>query len=262
MTAPPRTALVTGAGSPAGIGFHTARILCEQGYLVALTGHSERVLERAGELSDLGFPAHGLSADLTKAEDIGRLAAWLTGLSPRLDVLVLNHGMTSVVAPMQVTGESGTIDQTSVEAFELSLKRNLVSSFALVKDVITLLRQSKSGRIVAVSSVTGGTMAMRGEVGYAAAKAGLEGMIRAIALDEAAHGVTANAVAPGWIETGSQSEHEYAQGFGVPLGRSGDPTEVAQTIAWLASPQSSYLTGQVIVVDGGNSISEERARGS
>ena len=253
-----RTALVTGAGSPTGIGFHTARILCEQGYLVALTGHSDRVLERARELSDLGLLAHGLSADLTKPEDIGLLAAWLTSLSLGLDVLVLNHGMTSVVQPMQVTGESGTIDQTSVEAFELSLQRNLVSAFALVKELIPRLRQSDAGRIVAVSSVTGGTMAMCGEVAYAAAKAGLEGMIRALALDEAAHGVTSNAVAPGWIATGSQTQHEHAQGVVVPLGRSGQPEEVAQAIAWLASPHSSYVTGQVMLVDGGNSIAEER----
>ena len=258
MTATRRTALVTGAGSPTGIGFHTARILCEQGYLVALTGHSDRVLERAGELSDMGFPAHGLSADLSKAADIERLSAWLAELSAGLDVLVLNHGMTSVVEPMQVTGESGTVDQTSVEAFEWSLQRNLVSAFALVSELIPRLRQSDAGRIVAVSSVTGGTMAMRGEVAYASAKAGLEGMIRALALDEAAHGVTSNAVAPGWIATGSQTQHEHAQGVVVPLGRSGQPAEVAQAIAWLASPHSSYVTGQVIVVDGGNSIAEER----
>ncbi len=112
-----RTALVTGAGSATGIGFHTARILAEQGYLVALTGQSERVLERVGELSERGFPAHGLAADLTRSDDMHRLAQWVSHLCPTLDVLVINHGMTSVAEPMDTTGESGSIDDTPVESF-------------------------------------------------------------------------------------------------------------------------------------------------
>ncbi len=135
-----------------------------------------------------------------------------------------------------------------------------MSSFALVKELIPSIRSSEAGRIIVVSSVTGGTMAMRHEVAYAASKAGLEGLVRALAIDEAGHGITVNAIAPGWIHTGSQTEHEHTQGLQVPVGRSGNPEEVAHAIAWLASPQASYITGQVVVVDGGNSISEERGR--
>ena len=109
-----------------------------------------------------------------------------------------------------------------------------------------------------VTSVTGPVMAMRDEAAYAAAKAGMVGLTRSVALDYAADGVTANAVAPGWIATGSQTLDEVRQGHRVPVGRSATPDEVAATIAFLCTPGSSYVTGQCLVVDGGNSIAEER----
>jgi 3-oxoacyl-[acyl-carrier protein] reductase len=109
-----------------------------------------------------------------------------------------------------------------------------------------------------VTSVTGAHMAMKNEVSYAAAKAGLTGLTKALALDEAPHSITVNAVAPGWIATGSQTDSEKAEGLAVPMGRSGTPHEIASAIAWLASPSASYITGQTLIIDGGNSIAEER----
>jgi 3-oxoacyl-[acyl-carrier protein] reductase len=101
-------------------------------------------------------------------------------------------------------------------------------------------------------------MAMRDEPAYAAAKAGMVGLARSIAVDFGGAGVTANAVAPGWIATGSQTPHEQQQGLRTPLGRSASAREVASAVAWLCTPGAGYVTGQCIVVDGGNSISEER----
>ena len=102
-------------------------------------------------------------------------------------------------------------------------------------------------------------MAMKNQPIYAAAKAAMVGLTKSIALDEAKHGITCNAVLPGWIATEAISEKEKANGASVPLGRGGTPEEVASLITYLATSEASYITGQAIVIDGGNSIKEERS---
>jgi 3-oxoacyl-[acyl-carrier protein] reductase len=155
--------------------------------------------------------------------------------------------------------ESGTVESMDLVTWQAALARNLTTAFLVTKAALPVMTRRGWGRVIMVASVTGPVMAIRADVGYASAKAGMVGLTRAVAVDVARHGITVNAVAPGWIATGSQTPYEYGEGLATPAGRSGSPSEVAAAIAWLASPGASYITGQYLIVDGGNSIAEQRA---
>ncbi len=247
-----RVALVTGAGSPSGIGLATANLLAELGASVAVAATTDRIHERAAELTARSFRASGHVADLTDEEAAAGLVAEVADAHGRLDIVVNNAGMVSVGSE----AESGGLGGTSLTTWRTGLERNLDTAFLVTRAALPHLQGW--GRVVNVTSVTGPVMAMRDEVTYAAAKAAMVGLARSIAVDYGRVGITANAVAPGWIATGSQTEHEAAQGLRVPVGRSATPEEVASVIAFLCTPGAAYVTGQCLVVDGGNSIAEER----
>ena len=267
-----RTALVTGAGSADGIGLAAARALGALGARVAVAATTERAYVRAAELTRDGIEAVGVVADLTDAQAVQAAVAEVTAELGAVTVLVNNAGMTSLARPVlggrdddgpgDLPGaeESGTVLDLDPDEWRRSLSRNLDTAYLVTRSVLPDMVAAQWGRVVMVSSVSGAAMAMRGEAAYAAAKAGMVGLARAVAVDHAADGVTCNAVAPGWIATGSQTDHESAEGLSTPVGRSGTPDEIASAVAWLCTPGAAYTTGQLLVVDGGNAVAEERTR--
>jgi 3-oxoacyl-[acyl-carrier protein] reductase len=248
-----RVALVTGAGSSNGIGFATALILGRGGARVAIASTTDRIHDRVAELRHEGIAASGHVGDLMAAGAAARLVGEVLAASgERLDILVNNAGMIAVGSGE----ESGTVAEVDPAEWESSIARNLGTAFSMTQAALPALVASGHGRIVYVSSATGPIVSNPGWGAYGAAKAGILGLMRGLAIEVGRQGVTVNAVLPGWIATGSQLPEEAIGGENTPLGRSGSPAEVAEAIAFLASEAASYITGQGIVVGGGNTIQE------
>jgi 3-oxoacyl-[acyl-carrier protein] reductase len=244
-----KVALVTGAGSVGGIGFACATVLRELGATVGVAATSERIHDRA---SELGGSSKGFIADLTDPRQVERLVADVEDSFGSIDLLVNNAGMTSV------TDEEAWLSITGMtpEQWRHGIMRNLDTAFLVTRAVMPGMTARGFGRIVNVTSTSGTTCAMPNEAAYVAGKGGMRGLTLATAVETATNGVTCNAVAPGWIRTPSSLDQEIEYGSRTPMQRLGDPAEIAAAVAFFCSPAASYVTGQTLVVDGGNSIRE------
>ena len=247
-----RTAIVSGCGSAEGIGFASARLLARLGARVAITSTTDRIEARAKELRRDGVTVFAYVADLTdRGQALALTDAAQAALGP-LDVLVNAAGMVQTgVAPIDAR-----FAELSPEDLQRELEITFKTAFHLTQVVLPAMVERRYGRIVMVSSVTGPLVTGPGSAAYASAKGAVDGLMRTIALEHGRDGVTVNSVAPGWIATASSAPDEHEAGRHTPVGRAGTAEEVAGLVAYLASEAASYVTGQAVVIDGGNTIQE------
>ncbi|HXR91550.1 MAG TPA: SDR family oxidoreductase [Steroidobacteraceae bacterium] len=245
-----RACVITGAAR--GIGRAIARALAAHGASVAVADISkESAAQTAREITRDGGLAHAIEADIAERDAVIRLMDEARHFLERVDVLIHNAGFY----PLR------PFEQIDPELLDRTLSVNLKAAFWLTQEALPMLKQSGRGRVVVTSSVTGPRVAYPGLAHYAASKSGLNGFIRAAALELSRHGINVNGVEPGMIETPASAnlggdEHHHALAKRIPLGRLGRPEDIAAATVFLASDAASYITGQTLIVDGGSLLPE------
>ncbi|HIF9177860.1 TPA: 3-oxoacyl-ACP reductase FabG [Photobacterium damselae] len=235
-----KIALVTGASR--GIGRAIAEILVERGATVIGTATSESGAEAISAY--LGNKGQGMALNVTSPESIEAVLKQIKETFGDVDILVNNAGITRDNLLMRMKDDE----------WQDIMDTNLTSIFRLSKAVLRAMMKKRNGRIISIGSVVG-TMGNAGQTNYAAAKAGLLGFTKSMAREVASRGITVNAVAPGFIETDMtralNDDQRAATLANVPAGRLGDPREIAAAVAFLASDDAAYITGETLHVNGG-----------
>ena len=240
-----RTALIT--GSSRGIGWETARLMAEAGASVILNGRDEGALaERAAELVDAGHAASHVVFDAHDADAAAAAAARLLEQRGCIDILVSNAG----------AAYRKSLAETSLAGWRGVLESHMTTSFALARTLAPEMQRQKWGRIILTSSVMG-QVSRPNNTAYSAAKGGMNALVRALAAELGPDGMTCNAIAPGWILTAATEDLSRDSAWNEriinrnPLGRWGQPEEIAAAMLFLASEAGAFTTGQVLAIDGG-----------
>jgi len=237
-----RVALVTGASR--GIGRAIAKALAARGAAVVAAARETNAAPVAEEIRAAGGTADAVTLDVTSAESVEAALASTLSRFGRIDVLVNNAGIARDQLMLRMKRED----------WDAVLATNLTAAYSCAQAVLKPMIKQRSGRIINITSVVGQT-GNAGQANYAASKAGLIGFTKALALEVASRNITVNAVAPGLIETDmtraiAEGAHE-AWADRIPLKRLGTPDDVASAVVFLASDEASYITGQVLAVNGG-----------
>lgn len=239
-----RVAVVTGAGR--GIGRAVAAELALKGCRVIVNYQSSEAaaVSLVDEIKSAGGEAHAIHANVSNAEEVKALFDETTKTYGAAEIVVCNAGIT----------RDNLIMRMKQEDWDAVLSTNLTSVYLCVQAAVRAMMKARFGRIVAISSVSG-LVGNAGQANYAAAKAGIIGLVKSVARELANRGITANAIAPGYIETDMTNalpeEVRTAALDKIPVGRYGRPEDIAHAVSFLASDEASYINGQVIAVDGG-----------
>ncbi len=243
-----RVAIVT-AGAGAGIGQATARRMAEEGAKVVVTdAHARRVEEVASALSnELGKEFLGLEVDVRNVDDVTRMVDAALKRHGQIDILMNNAGINKLSPVWEMDDET----------WRLVIDVNLTGTFNCMRAVLPHMIERKSGAIVSMASSAGWIGSGDGEAHYSAAKAGVMGLTRAVAAEVGPHGIRVNAIAPGLIYNEFLDRiypKEFFERYAkrVPLGRVGQPPDVADLAVFLASDMSRYITGEVVSISGGS----------
>jgi 3-oxoacyl-[acyl-carrier protein] reductase len=247
-----QVAVVTGAAQ--GIGFGIASVLAEAGAEIYLLDRNcEGAAAAAESLRPAGAKVTAIPADVTSQEDVTRAVQEIIGSCGRIDICVSN---AALLGPRVLVEDLGT------DEFRRMIEVNLIGAYRVLREVLPPMRRAGYGRLVVISSITGPVTGFPGFAHYGASKAALVGMVRNLAVELAADGVTVNAVLPGNIATEGAAAAEGDSGYFdamtalIPAGRLGQARDIAYAVRYLASPEASYVTGQSLVVDGGATIPE------
>ena len=231
-------------GSTRGIGLAIAHHFAAQGANLVLNGRSEISSELIGEFDQYDVQVVGVSGDVSDADDAKRMIQEATDALGSVDVLINNAGITADKLVLKMTADD----------FERVLKINLTGAFNMTQAVLKPMTKARQGAIINMTSVVG-LIGNAGQANYAASKAGVIGLTKALAKEEGPSGITVNCVAPGVIETDMMAsftaEDKAALAEETPVERLGTPEEVARTLVFLAGRGAGFITGQVLGVNGG-----------